>query len=344
VRADGESFDQQPGFDVAATRFAVERDSAVAARVSESVREISVAVVNYNTRELLDRCLASAVGEHPAEIIAIDNASTDDSPALVRTRYAQVRLLANRSNRGYGAGVNQAMRVARTRYVFVLNADTELLPGAVRAACDYMDAHPRVGLLGPLLRDTCGDMQQSYFPFPGTLGWLIENDPLGPFAGALGPARRRMLRYTRPIAPRAVPWVLGAAMVIRRDAWQAVGGFDESYYMYFEEVDFCLRLKHGGWEVHYVPDAEVMHVGGASTTQRRTAMAASHFTSMVRFHRRHYEGARLRFWMALMRTKVGLRLARDDWRARFASDPESRTAAEERAAAWRMILFGRARP
>lgn len=304
-------------------------------------QDIAVAIVSYNTRELLAPCLRSVCAERPAELVVIDNASTDRSADLVRDGFPEATVLANRANHGYAVAVNEALRATRSRYVFVLNADTVVMPGSIRAARAYMDARPEVGLLGPRVCGRGGDTQQSFFPFPGTLDWLLENNPIGPALRRVPVARRRMLRYAKPTAPRAVPWVLGAAMVIRRAAFDAIGGFDEAYFMYYEEVDFSFRLHAAGWAVHFAPAVVVQHVGGASTSQRRIAMIVQHHTSTVRYYRRHYRGPRLHFWLNLMRIKMACRIARDALLAPVTRDAALRRKRSEQLAAWRIALFGR---
>ena len=309
------------------------------ARNIPAVKDLAVVVVNYNTRELLLQCLSSVVREAPEDLIAIDNASSDGSPQLVRERFPDVRLVANSGNPGYAAAANEAMRSTLAPFVLLLNADTKVVAGSLSAAVDYMLTHPRAGLVGPLLRSTDGTRQRSVFPFPGTLAWLLENNPIGPILSLFPSARRRMLRYAAAEA-RSVPWVLGAAMLIRREAYDATSGFDESYFMYYEEVDFCFRLWEAGWEVHYAPTAEVVHVGAASTSQVRTAMAVRHFESTRRFYRHHYSGLRAGIWMALMRFKMAFRLVRDSIALPFAKG-EQRRRLKEQLAAWRLTLFSR---
>ncbi|MGH7554003.1 MAG: glycosyltransferase family 2 protein [Longimicrobiales bacterium] len=307
------------------------------------VKDVTIAIVSYNTRDLLETCLKSAVAEGPESVIVVDNASTDGSPQMVRSRFPDVTLISSQSNLGYAAAVNEAVRAAQSPYVLVLNADTTLLPGSLVPAKTYMGGHPRAAVAGPLLLTPGHSIQPSYFPFPGTLAWLVENNPIGPIARYIPFVRGRLLRYTRPNGPFAVPWVLGAALLIRRKAFDDVGGFDTSYFMYYEEVDFCFRLKSAGWEVHFVPMAKVTHVGGASTSQRRTEMTLQHYDSTVRYYRRHYHGPRLVTWLWLVRIKMVLCYARDGLVLRFAGTSERRLKAAERTRAWRLALFGRNR-
>ena len=297
---------------------------------------LAVAVVSYNTRELLRACLASAIADGAAEVVVVDNGSSDGSPAMVRERFPGVALVDDAGNVGYGAAANIAVARCAAEHVLVLNADTVVHAGALDGLRRYLDAHPRVGMAGPLLLNPDGSLQPSAFPFPGTLGWLVENDPVAPLAGLVPPLRRRLLRFAPPSEPTAVPWVLGAALAIRRSAFDAVRGFDPSFFMYFEEVDLARRLAAAGWETHLVPTARVTHVGGASTSQVRVGMAVQHFRSTNQFYRRHYRGPRLAAWLAIMRVKMLARIARDA--VALVARPAERPLRRERLAAWRAAL------
>ncbi len=297
---------------------------------------LAVAVVSYNTRELLRACLASAIADGAGELVVVDNASTDGSPAMVRVDFPGVALVDDHGNLGYGAAANVALARCTAEHVLLLNADTVVHPGALETLHAYLDAHPRVGMAGPLLLNPDGSTQASVFPFPGTLGWLVENDPVAPLAGLVPPLRRRLLRFAPPTEPAPVPWVLGAALAIRRTAFDAVGGFDPSFFMYFEEVDLARRLATAGWATHVVPTARVTHVGGASTSLVRVPMVVQHFRSTNHFYRRHYRGPRLAAWLAIMRAKMAFRIARDA--AAFVARPEARPLLRERLVAWRAAL------
>jgi hypothetical protein len=145
---------------------------------------------------------------------------------------------------------------------------------------------------------------------------------------------------TPPTVARTVPWVSGAALMLRRTALDAVGGFDESYFMYFEEVDLCLRLRDLEWQTHFTPTATVVHVGGASTSQCRTEARIRHFRSTQQFYRRHYSERRAALWMALMTLKVCVRLIHDLVSVRLRSDARVRSTLAQHVNAWKAILSG----
>lgn len=297
---------------------------------------IAVAVISYNTRELLRACLASVRNEGATEVVVVDNGSTDGSVEMVRADFPEVTLIDDAGNIGYGAASNLAIARCAADYVLLLNADTVVHAGTLEALRRYLDRTPQAAIVGPHLLNSDGTTQGSCFPFPGTLGWLVENEPVAPLAGMIPPLRRRLLRFTPPAEAAAVPWVLGAALAIRREPFEAVGGFDRAFFMYFEEVDLCRRLAEAGWEIHFLPDAQVTHVGQASTRQVRTSMIVVHYRSTVLFYRRHYRGPRLAFWLGVMRSKMAFRIARD--RVDLAMHPSRRALLRENLAAWRAAL------
>lgn len=296
---------------------------------------VAVVVVNYRTRDLLRTCLES-IRTHAADthVIVVDNASDDGSAAMVREEFPEVQLIANTRNVGYGAAANRAIAATRSRYVLLLNGDTELQPDTVSALATYLDANPRAGLAGPRLTYPDGTAQVSAYPFPGTIGWLLENEPLLPIYRRTPAARRNSVGFRAEAGPRRVPWVLGAALMIRRQAFDAVGGFDGGFFMYFEEVDLARRLERTDWEIHFAPVTTVRHVGGASTSQLRFPMLVRHFQSTLLYYRRHSSFPGYLFWQFLMRVKAAALLVRDGARLIFERDSERRELLTEQVRAW----------
>lgn len=297
---------------------------------------IGVAVVSHNTCALLRACLASAQADGAAEIVVVDTGSADDSVAMVRAEFPGATLLEAPGNVGYGAAANLALSRCTAGFVLLLNADTVLHPGALAALAHHLACHPEVAIVGPRLLNPDGTLQPSCFPFPGTAGWLVENDPLVRLAGLLPPLRRRLLHFSPPTVATRVPWVLGAALAIRRQAFEQVGGFDPAFFMYFEEVDLCRRLRDAGWEIHHQPAARSTHVGGASTRQVQARMRVAHHRSALRYYRRHTRGARLAFWLGATRAKLLARIGRDG--VALLVRPGERPVLRERLSAWRAAL------
>jgi N-acetylglucosaminyl-diphospho-decaprenol L-rhamnosyltransferase len=243
------------------------------AAVSEA--RIGIAIVSYNTAPLLRRCLESVAVDTDAAVVVVDNGSTDGSVELVQREFPLTRVEIDSDNRGYGAAANRAVQSLRSRYVLLLNADTELSSGTVEALADYLDRHPRTAIAGPRLVNAAHGYEPSGHAFPTPFAVFMRESPLRHI-----PRRRR-----DEWRSESVEWLLGAALAIRRDAFIAVGGFDEGYFLYAEEVDLCYRLRAAGWEVHYAPVATILHVGGASTSQYGAEMLGHSVRSTRRFAR-----------------------------------------------------------
>ena len=305
-----------------------------------TLAHMAVVVVNYNTREHLRACLATVQSARPHEVVVVDNASSDGSVEMVRTAYPSVLLHANADNVGYGAAANQAIASCAAPYVLLLNSDTLIPDGTLQALSTYLDTHPRAAIVGPRLVSPDGTLQASCYPFPGTLQWFLDNDELAPLLRYIPILRGWYWRTWSHTSPQIVPWVKGAALAIRRQAFDAVGGFDTSFFMYFEETDLCFRLASANWQVHFTPVASVVHVGEMSTIQRRAEMTVQLVASSMRFCQLHHSRARFATLAIIMRLTILARLLRDSIHLRTvrgASD-HSRLAAD--VAAWQRVLGG----
>jgi len=307
---------------------------------------IAVAIVNADTREELRACLATVLAECPEEVVVVDNASVDGSVALVEHAYPGVRLLANATNVGYGSAANQALSACRAPYVLLLNSDTRLAPGALAALASYLDGHPRAAVVGPRLANADGTLQASCYPFPTPLDTLLENSVIAVKVGRFIRRHIRGLRdyYLRTWShdtARVVPWVKGAALTIRRTAFGAVGGFDPAFFMYSEDTDLCYRLATAGWEIHFAPVTTVVHVGSASTDQRRAEMSAHFIGSTLQFYQRHGRSLHLVEAVLILKGLVLGRLVRDSLERALTRDGARRTELGVRIAWWRQVLRGR---
>jgi GT2 family glycosyltransferase len=260
---------------------------------------MSVVVVSYNSRELLRACLASVESEQFTQIIVIDNASSDGSDEMVARDFPGVSLVKSKKNDGYGAAANLAIAGCSSKYILLLNCDTLLLPGTLQSLCDYLDQHPEAAILGPSLANPDGTRQASCFPFPTPLHVLVRES-------GLSKIWVDNLSMGSPDSARDVPWVLGAALAIRRQAFESVSGFERAFFMYYEEVDLCYRLNKSGWQTHFTPAARVIHIGGASTIQQRTAMQIQLYKSLCHFYQRHYS-RKMKFQLRLVLTYLMLR-------------------------------------
>jgi N-acetylglucosaminyl-diphospho-decaprenol L-rhamnosyltransferase len=222
--------------------------------------DVSVVVVTWNALPWLERCLESVRGR---ETIVVDHGSTDGGPELVRERFPEVRVI-EQENRGMGGGNNAGMRVAGGRYFFLLNSDAWVDGDALERLVEFADRHPDAAVVGPRLLNPDGSLQRSVRGFPTV--WRLATEYL--FIRKLAP-RSRLLNplYAGGFdhdEARAVEWVAGAALLVRREAADAVGLFDEAFFMFSEEADWMFRFHRAGWTVWFYPGAEVVHVGGAS--------------------------------------------------------------------------------
>ena len=251
--------------------------------------EISVAVVSWNTRELLQRCLRSfepEASQGRVGVWVVDNASSDGSPQLVREEFPWVKLLALEQNIGFGPAVNRVAAATQSDWVAPCNADVAARPGALERLLAAGRAHPEAGAIAPRLLLPDGSSQHSVYPFP-TLGFTLMFN-LGAYHLHPALADRWCLEGGwDPERARAVNWAIGAFLMVRRQAWDSLGGFSEEQWMYAEDLDFGWRLAKAGWSTWYEPAAGIDHESGASAEQawgsdRTTRWMRSTYAWMLR--------------------------------------------------------------
>ena len=249
---------------------------------------VSVVIVNWNTRDMVLRLLASlstpsADSAHELELIVVDNDSSDDSVEAVRLEFPNVKLVAQSENRGFAGGVNPGVRVATQPLVLLLNTDAHTSRASIEAVAQYMADHPEVGIVGPQILTPEHRPQSSAWRDP-SLTWMALR--------ALGLSNLNALNFERyhekPFDEAAeVDCVSGCAMMIRRDLMDELGGFDEDYFMYFEETDFCLRARRLGQRVHHAPVGEFVHEEGGTSKSVRLRTFLDFQRSQILFHRKH---------------------------------------------------------
>jgi GT2 family glycosyltransferase len=266
-----------------------------------SVR-VAAVVVNYRTAELTARTVSALLPElaavGPAHVFVVDNASGDGSfdrltaAACDRGWGDRVTLLAAPSNGGYGAGINLAVRRALAAadppdYVYVINSDAVATPGTIARLVGFLDGHPQAGVAAGVVVGTDGVTQGAAFRFP-SLWSEIEG------AAHIGVVTRLLRRHVVPLPPPSetveADWISGASMLIRRRVFEDAGLFDEGFFLYFEEVDMCRRVRAAGWRVFFVADAPVSHIGSVSTrmTDEAKPMPAYWFVSRHRYLMKHH--------------------------------------------------------
>ena len=230
---------------------------------------MAVAVVSWNTRDLLDRCLRSLepdANRGLTEVWVVDNASDDGSAELVRERFGWVHLIASETNLGFGRAVNAVAERTESEWIATANADIALRPGALDALLEAGNRDPRAGAIAPRLLLPDGEAQHSVFAFP-TIPWAIALN-----VQAYRVSRRigdwmAMPGYWDSTRARRVPWAIAAFLLVRRSAWDQIGGFDERQWMYAEDLDLGWRLHRAGWATRYEPRAPVDHASAAATKQ-----------------------------------------------------------------------------
>lgn len=264
-------------------------------REGDPAADVAVVVVNYNTGDYLTRCIRSALenaGDARVEVVVVDNASHDASAERAVAAHPEVRLIANGTNRGFAAAANQGIRATRAPFVLLLNPDAEIAAGTIGGFLKVSRDRPRAAAIGPMVRDPDGSVYPSARKVP-TMVEALGHSFLGPFL----PDNRFSRAYTMADwdrrSEREVEWVSGSCVLLRRQALEDVGVFDERYFIYVEDVDLCSRLRQAGWHVLFSPELEVIHTGGVSTRGKKR-MTVEHSKSIYRYYEKfHGHGWRL---------------------------------------------------
>ena len=251
--------------------------------------DVTILIVNYNTIAMLRDCLNSIkerVKGVSYEIVVVDNASKDGSADMVSAEFPEVHLVASQVNHGFAKGNNVGMEQAGGEFLFYLNPDTLLLNDAVTILVNYLKAHPEAGIVGPrLFLDTLGKHHPSMRRFTTPNDILIRHLPSYRHYQAI---REKYLVIKDKV--RSVDWLMGAALMGRLDVLRELGGFDEAFFVYSEEEDLCRRLYYKkGLQVHYVPEAKIVHLGGGSSRQVRRLANKFFWDSQMTYLKRYFE-------------------------------------------------------
>jgi len=263
--------------------------------------DISIIIVNWNTRQLLLNCLASIFStvQHVSfEVIVADNGSTDGSVEAVSSAYPMVNIIANSSNLGFAGANNQAMRRMAGKYAILLNSDTLFKEHALDRMFHFMEHHPEAGICGPQLLNTDGSKQNSVGDFPHVLTEFISSALIR----ILFPETYKKARKTKRLvfeAPSAVDFIVGACMMVRKKAIDAVGMLDDDFFFLYEETDWCFRMRRAGWVVYHLPDVEIYHMGGQSMKEINLRARVESWRSRYLFFRKNLHLSPLA-WSALL--------------------------------------------
>ncbi len=276
---------------------------------------LSVVIVTFNPGELVLECLRSLPGNvagEPLEVIVVDNASQDGTPSRIEGEFPHVRLIANQSNGGFAAANNQGLRLARGQYLLLLNPDVVVHPGALESMVAYMEASPQVGIVGPRTFDGMGQVALTARPefTPLSILWqYLQLHRLFPNR-VTGRYRRAALASQHPFE---VSWVQASCLMLRRAVYEEIGGLDEGFFLFAEEPDLCERARSQGWEVVYLPSAEVTHYESSTTSRYAPQKIRCHHISPLYYFRKRDQKGPIRvlkvgFTIELI-VKLAIRLA-----------------------------------
>jgi len=252
--------------------------------------KLSVIIVSWNVCHELLECLRSIEENPPSdsfEIIVVDNASTDGTSDTIKSNFPNVRLILNTENRGFAAANNEGIRRSRGQYLLLLNPDTIVHPCSLDVLVRFMNENTDVGACGPKLVNGDGTTQQSARRFPSFRGALHRHTAFKFLSIFKGQYRKWVMKDVKYDSQMDVDQVMGAALMTRKSVIEQVGPMDEGFFMYYEEVDLCYRIKQAGWRITYVPEAQITHIGGRSAEQIPVGKRILAMTSLLRFFKKH---------------------------------------------------------
>jgi len=247
--------------------------------------DLSVIIVNWNTKDLLCQCLDSLtqrVEGIEMEILVVDNGSTDGSVTAVRGNFPGVRLIENPGNMGFAKANNHALSISKGRYLLLLNPDTQVKDEAIERMLSFMNAHAKAGLVGAQLLNADGTKQNSIANFPSLATELLNKNLLRWLFPEKFPGKER--DYPGPIE---VDSVIGACMLVRREVLEQVGLLDEVYFLFLEETDWCYRMKKAGWKIYHIPQAEILHFQGKSAEAEKGKARIEYYRSRYHYFRKN---------------------------------------------------------
>ena len=235
--------------------------------------DLSIIIVNWNTRQLLDGCLASIYGETKNinfEIFVVDNASSDGSAEMIKEKYPAINLIINKKNCGFAAANNQAIKEAQGKYILILNSDTIILDGALNKLLDVLRSRPEVGILGAKTLNKDRTIQKTARRDPTLLTQLFLPSKIKKLFQNWRPFKEYYFDDFDYEKETFVPQLQGSFLLVKKEVFDKIGPFDEKFFIWFEEVDLCKRAKAAGWQVWYTAEAEIIHHGGQSFKQQLT--------------------------------------------------------------------------
>ncbi len=273
--------------------------------------DLSIIVVNHNTSQLLRECLSSiSEGRAPVslQIIVVDNGSTDGSPAMISRMFPQVTLVENSSNEGFAAANNQGLKIAQGKYCLLLNSDTVVRPLALQRLVEFMDKTPDAGACGPRLVNPDGTLQRSCRSFPSLWRHFCDMSGLENFFpnSIFGNLETRFAHDRNA----EVDQPMGAALLVRSTVIQQIGYLDERFKIYYNEVDWCRRIRLAGWKIYFVRDAEIVHYGGKTTeiTNRSFEQYEEMSRNALAYYEKHFDSLDVAVYRFLLVLGFGVRV------------------------------------
>lgn len=258
--------------------------------------DLSILVINWNTRDLLEECLKSIylnVRKVSFEILVVDNGSSDGSREMIKEEFSQVRLIENKNNLGFARANNQALKRSKGKYELLLNPDTLVRESALEAMVSFMEANARVGICGCRLLNEDGSVQPSCGKFPDLFTIFLHMTKLNYLYPNNRFSRRFMGASLEGNEAGGVDWVTGACLLVRRQAVEEIGLLDEGFFMYCEDMDWCRRMKDAGWKVYYLPQAEVVHYRSRSYEEGSLRVFLEGYRSWFIYLRKHFPRAKI---------------------------------------------------
>jgi len=285
---------------------------------------LSIVIVSYNVKKLLKDCLESIFNFQFSifnyEVIVVDNASSDGSAGFIKSLIinglTNLKLIENKENLGFAKANNLGAKNSKGEFILFLNPDTKVCPGSLDKIVEFLETHPDVGVVGPQFLNADGSFQPSIGVYPSILS-LVLDKPIDFLERRLSLVRPFLgffsVKYKKFFKPSPVDWVSGAALICRRQVWEELNGFDEKFFMYFEDVDFCFRAKKAGWKVYHLPESKIFHLRGKSQPAKSRKKAKIYYQSQDYYFQKNK--SQLYLWLVKfvrwpyqildLRTKVG---------------------------------------
>ncbi|NOT96501.1 MAG: glycosyltransferase family 2 protein [Nitrospira sp.] len=279
--------------------------------MDDAMIDLSIAIVSYNTKDLLLDCLR-ALHAHTSgirfDVIVVDNDSRDGTVSAVRDAYPAITIIANQDNRGFAKAVNQAVAVSRGRHVLLLNSDTLVKDQSLATMVRYLDDHPDVGAVSCKQWTGEGHLNQTCFPFPSIRDHLFYST----LFHRVAPSIQAAAAATQAVdctQSQDVDWANGACLMVRRSLFEQLGGLDESFFMYFEDADLCRRLRQQGYRVRHLAEAAIVHLIGRSSGRDRDALQLVWEFSRIRYVEKHFSPVKRWLMKGWIAGGIGWRLA-----------------------------------